>query len=581
VIADKQTPTYAATEGLTPQGKYLDPSEAVGFRLLLEQAAEVRLNGAPEQALRRPPELIGRGCEQDALAYHCDELRRLLADGGIRMQVDARIRYHAQWLKHLLAPTDEGALPTVDVIIPVYNSAASIPRAIESVLAQTYPATRAIVVDDGSTDALDDAVAPFTRDAGRVLFVRKTNGGCASARNEGVRISCAEFVHFLDSDDQIDSDAIERKVQAMLLIPDAEVCCSSYRSCGEDPHRAAKMHAPTTFGDAFCPTTDLLHSAAYRYPFWTTTVLIPRWVFLRTGPMDEDMNNGSDMRYWFRLGLDHSKVIALDVPLATRHFRTGSLSSSSAAHQRGWAVNALSSILDILERPACWPWLGPYARLMMNPARWRWFCKQSDDQIQGLIGRLDETISNLPGIGERGGVSSRFPLLILRDELRRANRVLTPGASCESRFATRLLATVDEALARSQRLRTTDVRLWLTERRSNHGYRENRSAYADLLRKLATSQQQAVPRLTQREWERVSSWAASAPEVVRRNIESALGGRIGTVAGSSLAALCARALAVSHDVADWTFGLRSRVAVRSRIRALAQSAARCCGARLK
>lgn len=88
--------------------------------------------------------------------------------------------------------------PTFSVIIPVYNGAQTVGRAIESVLAQTYPAYEIIVVDDGSIDATAKAVALF---GSRVRYIYQPNAGVAAARNAGVQHATGEWLAFLDADD--------------------------------------------------------------------------------------------------------------------------------------------------------------------------------------------------------------------------------------------------------------------------------------------------------------------------------------------------------------------------------------------
>jgi hypothetical protein len=88
--------------------------------------------------------------------------------------------------------------PAISVIIPAYNAAATLSRAIDSVLAQTWPAHEVIVVDDGSTDATAEVVKSY---AGRVRYVGQDNAGPSAARNQGVAMASGEWIAFLDADD--------------------------------------------------------------------------------------------------------------------------------------------------------------------------------------------------------------------------------------------------------------------------------------------------------------------------------------------------------------------------------------------
>lgn len=90
------------------------------------------------------------------------------------------------------------ARPSIAVVIPVYNGAATIARAIRSVLEQTHAAAEIIVVDDGSTDATARVVSEF---GPAVEYLFQPNSGVSAARNKGAAHATAEWLAFLDADD--------------------------------------------------------------------------------------------------------------------------------------------------------------------------------------------------------------------------------------------------------------------------------------------------------------------------------------------------------------------------------------------
>ncbi len=108
------------------------------------------------------------------------------------------------------------------VVIPVYNRRHLIARAVDSVLTQTYPASRVIVVDDGSTDGLAGHIAHRYGDSPLVHYVRQENQGPGLARNLGVKEATTDWVVFLDSDDEWYSFRLERIVQALTQRPDLD-----------------------------------------------------------------------------------------------------------------------------------------------------------------------------------------------------------------------------------------------------------------------------------------------------------------------------------------------------------------------
>jgi glycosyltransferase involved in cell wall biosynthesis len=88
--------------------------------------------------------------------------------------------------------------PAFTVIIPVYNGAATLAKAIDSVLGQTWSAHEIIVVDDGSTDA---TAAVAARYGDKIRYVRQPNVGVSAARNAGAQLATGEWLAFLDADD--------------------------------------------------------------------------------------------------------------------------------------------------------------------------------------------------------------------------------------------------------------------------------------------------------------------------------------------------------------------------------------------
>jgi len=91
-------------------------------------------------------------------------------------------------------------VPTVSVIIPLYNKGKYIARALDSVFAQTYQDFELIVVDDGSTDEGPDIVRKY--DDARLRLFQQVNAGPGSARNKGMKESTVPYVAFLDADDE-------------------------------------------------------------------------------------------------------------------------------------------------------------------------------------------------------------------------------------------------------------------------------------------------------------------------------------------------------------------------------------------
>jgi hypothetical protein len=115
----------------------------------------------------------------------------------------------------------------VSVIIPTYNRAHLIGRAIKSALAAIGPDDEIIVTDDASTDNTEEVVAQF---GNRVRYVKLPHGGAGPTRNQGVKRATQPLVAFLDSDDEWESDKIAMQRAFMERRPDVLFCFSTFRS---------------------------------------------------------------------------------------------------------------------------------------------------------------------------------------------------------------------------------------------------------------------------------------------------------------------------------------------------------------
>ncbi len=107
--------------------------------------------------------------------------------------------------------------PLVSIVIPYYNDGTYLEEAVESALDQAYPHVEVIVIDDGSTDASFEVVRSFEN---RIRQERQENQGAPAARNRGLELAEGTYVKFLDADDILVEDCIERQVQHSERLPE-------------------------------------------------------------------------------------------------------------------------------------------------------------------------------------------------------------------------------------------------------------------------------------------------------------------------------------------------------------------------
>src|SRR5579871_2696314 len=132
----------------------------------------------------------------------------------------------------------------VSVIIPTYNRADLVTRAVRSAMAAAAPGDEIIVVDDGGKDDTPGAMKPLVdANPGVVRFVRIENRGVGGARNVGIRMSERPLVTFLDSDDQFAKDKLVLQRAVMKAHPELVYCFSNMYSTWPDGHVQHDLHS--------------------------------------------------------------------------------------------------------------------------------------------------------------------------------------------------------------------------------------------------------------------------------------------------------------------------------------------------
>jgi len=226
----------------------------------------------------------------------------------------------------------------VSILIPCYNAAPWLPATLESALGQTWPNCEIIVVDDGSKDDSLAVARPFA--ARGVTVLAQANRGASAARNAALRASRGEWIQFLDADDLLAPDKIERQLSRRAdLGGDFMLAARWSRFAG------APESAPFT-PEMLCRDADpvewtvlkLEHHAMMHPAAWLT----PRALAERGGPWDEGLSLDDDGEYFTRLVLVSGGVRYC--PEAISLYRSqvsGSLSTSKS--NAAWA-SALRSI---------------------------------------------------------------------------------------------------------------------------------------------------------------------------------------------------------------------------------------------
>ena len=123
--------------------------------------------------------------------------------------------------------------PLISLVIPVYNVEKYLDKCMESVLAQTYDNFEVILVDDGSTDNSGKMCDEYAKRDSRVIVYHQQNSGVSVARNVGIENAKGEFISFIDSDDWIDKNYLQKLVSAQIKY-NADLTICEYTNIYDD-----------------------------------------------------------------------------------------------------------------------------------------------------------------------------------------------------------------------------------------------------------------------------------------------------------------------------------------------------------
>ena len=113
--------------------------------------------------------------------------------------------------------------PRISAIIPTFNRAHLLPRAVDSILSQTLPPHSVIIVDDGSTDGTEKLIK---KNYPEIKYLKQDNLGVSAARNAGITATSCEWLAFLDSDDEWLPEKLARQMEVLNLAPAMKICHS-------------------------------------------------------------------------------------------------------------------------------------------------------------------------------------------------------------------------------------------------------------------------------------------------------------------------------------------------------------------
>lgn len=202
------------------------------------------------------------------------------------------------------------------IIIPSYNKAPYLSKAIQSVLSQTFTDYELIIVDDGSKDDSAEIAAKAIESRPNCRLIKQENAGVSVARNNGVAASQGEYLCFLDADDWWAPTFLEEMAKLIAEFPVAGIYGTNYTIVNESKGktRVSPIGVEQGFERGYINYCQV-YAKTMAMPLWTGAICIPREVYEETQGFNPQLKMGEDFDLWIRIALKH-KVAFLNKPLA-------------------------------------------------------------------------------------------------------------------------------------------------------------------------------------------------------------------------------------------------------------------------
>lgn len=223
----------------------------------------------------------------------------------------------------------------VTVIMPCHNAAPFVKKAAMSVVDQTFPNVKLLVVDDGSTDGAPDIVTRLVKDyPRRIQLLRQSQEGPYLARNHGLTHASGEFIAFLDADDWWREDFVEKLHTALVENANAALAYCGWQNTGLEGGR----------GDPYVPPDYEEEGKAARFlraasPWPIHAALVRRAVIDELGGFQTYLPTCMDYDFWLRIGMANPIVLVPEVLAFYRHHQEGQIISKQWRQaQNTWTV---------------------------------------------------------------------------------------------------------------------------------------------------------------------------------------------------------------------------------------------------
>lgn len=207
------------------------------------------------------------------------------------------------------------------IVIPLYNKSYAIKRCIDSVLSQTHKEFEIIVVNDGSSDdslSIVEKSYVIEIKKKRIKIINQKNQGVSIARNNGVSVSQANYICFLDADDEWLPNFLQSMVYLIDDYPNAALYTLAYKIKREDFESVNSKRGLISNHRGY--VEDFFEASAKGNVVHTSTACVLKSIFIKTGGFPNNIVAGEDLYLWIMLALNN-KVVCDESFLAIVHIQ--------------------------------------------------------------------------------------------------------------------------------------------------------------------------------------------------------------------------------------------------------------------
>lgn len=267
----------------------------------------------------------------------------------------------------------------VSVVIPTYNRAKYVVKAIDSVLAQTYTDYEVIIIDDGSTDNTCEVLKPYTD---RIQYIHQDNAGVSAARNTGIRAAKGKWIAFLDSDDEWLPKKLSIQMRDVQKRPD--VCAHITNVTFNPPNgRPISLFEVRNFrihgADGFIIERPFQYVLNYEIAV-TSSLVVRRDILFDSGLFDTGLSIGEDVDLFLRVALQ-GPWAGSNIELLN-YYRRKESTISLSRHPRCDQRHLYETIVYVLEKIRNSPKLSNEEQRLLNHKLSGWVFRLAMRQLQ-------------------------------------------------------------------------------------------------------------------------------------------------------------------------------------------------------